>query len=85
MTMNKIKEKLIHLLGGVTKEEHNKWLEYKYAHGKFYATEFLLSEAKRLYCLPADKWSEQMYECITNTYLAYEFILSKIKKRAIKQ
>lgn len=80
MTMNKIKEKLIHLLGGVTKEEHNKWLEYKYAHGKFNAIEFLLSEAKRLYGLTADQWSEQMYERITNTYLAYEFILSKIKK-----
>ena len=80
MTMNKIKEKLIHWLGGVTKEEHNKWLEYKYAHGKFHAIEFLLSEAKRLYGLTADQWSEQMYERITNTYLAYEFILSKIKK-----
>lgn len=80
MIMNKIKEKLIHLLGGVTKEEHNKRLEYRYAHGKFYAIEFLLSEAKRLYGLPADQWSNQMYECITNTYLAYEFILSKIKK-----
>lgn len=55
MIMNKIKEKLIHWLGGVTKEEHNKWLEYKESHGKYYATEFLLSEAKRLYGLPADQ------------------------------
>lgn len=80
MIMNKIKENLIHWLGGVTKEEHNKWLEYKYAHGKFDAIEFLQSEAKRAYRLPADKCSKHLYEFISNTYLAYEFIFSKLKK-----
>lgn len=63
--MSKIRNKLIKLLGGLTVEDHKKWLEWKYINGQTFAYERLISIIKYIRELP----SEEQYD------LLYKFVL----------
>ena len=56
-----LKEELIELLGGVTKEEHKKWCEYKYNHGKTFAYKEVLDEMLRIQKLPLEEYRKHMF------------------------
>lgn len=82
--MKKIKNKLIEWLGGITVEEHENWLEYRYLIGKTIAYGDILEEMRCLYGTSAEKWCECIYTYIENTYGHYEDLL-KTKKKKIRQ
>ena len=60
--MNDIKEKLIHLLGGVTKDEHKLLAKYEYYLGTLKACDEVLAIMKKAYGMPADQWAEYVYD-----------------------
>ena len=70
MIMNDVKEKLIHLLGGVTKDEHEMVLRYKRSSGELLSCELLLDMMKKAYGMPADQWAKYVYE-ETEEYLEH--------------
>ena len=63
-TMNKIKNKLIKWLGGITVDEYHKVLEYKYIEGKYVAYERILLEMEEVYGMSADEWCKAMYALV---------------------
>lgn len=60
--MNDIKEKLIHWLGGVTKDEHEMIAKFEYCLGTLKACDEVLSIMKKAYGMPADQWAEYVYD-----------------------
>lgn len=60
--IQKIKNKVIHFLGGITDEEHKKWLEYKYVQGKLFACEVIRDEMQKCYGTSAEEWCKHMYD-----------------------
>lgn len=68
--MNKIKEILIHWLGGRTPEETADAMltsrDKGVTVGKFLARRAMLIHAEGLYGLPAEEWCKKMYEYISN-------------------
>ena len=79
--MNKIKEQLIKLLGGVTKDEHKKWIEYKYIHGKLFAIESIRCEMRCCYGMSPEKWCEHMYNCVEKLLKEYNDLYNYHAKR----
>ena len=75
MNMGKIKNKLIELLGGVTVEEHKKWLEYNYVKGKEFAYETTITEMMSDYKRPVDERYDIIYNFVTESMLnCYEHL-----------
>ena len=62
MIMNDIKEKLIHWLGGFTKDEHEMIAKYEYYLGTLKACGEVLAIMKKAYGMPADQWAEYVYD-----------------------
>lgn len=62
--MNKIKEFIIHMLGGLTIDESVKSDSNCFDMGYFKAYYNIKAYADSLYGLPADEWCEKMYEHI---------------------
>ena len=67
MNMGKIKNKLINLLGGVTIEEHKKWLEYNYVKGKEFAYETTITEMMSDYKRPVDERYDSIYNFVSKS------------------
>ena len=59
--MNDIKEKLIHLLGGFTKDEHRVLQRYEYECGLLKSCDYVMEIMKKAYGMPADQWVEYVY------------------------
>lgn len=60
--MNDIKEKLIHMLGGITKDEHEMIAKYEYYLGVLRACDEVLAIMKKAYGMPADEWAKYVYD-----------------------
>jgi len=63
--MRKIQRFLIHLLGGITRKEHNDALDKKYRKGLYDMAENILSEMKRIYGTPVKEWAAHMYTSVS--------------------
>ncbi len=67
--MKKIKEKLIHLLGGYTKEEYsqveNKSYNVGYVEGFDTVVNATLTFMQSLYGVPAEEWCKRVYRFVT--------------------
>ena len=59
--MNKIRKYLIHLLGGVTKEELSRSTGYAVWSTGFHALHKVLRFMKYRYGMPADEWCKTVY------------------------
>ena len=66
--MEKIKEKLIHLLGGVTKREKELSMSAAYKKSKRDTLADCLSVMERLYGKSADDWCKEIYEYTKEVY-----------------
>ena len=73
-----IKNALIHLLGGFSKEERNEWIRLKYYQGKTEAYLTILSEMWQCYGKQADDWCKTIYEFTLNGYYSNEEISNKL-------
>ena len=60
--MNKIKEKLIHLLGGLSEHEYNLKVKHERTVGELMAYNTVLCIMKEAYGMPADQWAKHVYE-----------------------
>lgn len=60
--MNKIRKYLIHLLGGVTREECGRKAMYHALASRACILQTLVWEMKRHYGMPADEWCKAVYE-----------------------
>ena len=79
-TMNKIKNKLIKWLGGITVDEYHKVLEYKYIEGKYVAYERILMEMEEVYGISADEWCKAMYALVKNQHGIYGYLVEKYRE-----
>ena len=79
-----IKEKLIHLLGGITKTEHEMVLRYKRSSGELLSCELLLDIMKKAYGMPADQWAKHVYE-ETEAYYENRKWWNDINKSVLKK
>lgn len=91
--VEKIKAKIIHLLGGVTNRENENDAKYNYACGEALVAGVLKMRAEQLYGSNADEWRKAMYESIksveedtskrkrsiANKMIAYECLYSEGK------
>ena len=57
-----LREKVITLLGGTTKERCGIENSVMYTNGKFRAAEAILNRMEELYGVPADEWCKEMYK-----------------------
>ena len=62
--MNKIRKYLIHLLGGVTGEEHQQEVSYHFKAAKADVTQQLKWKMEDCYGQSAEEWCKNMYEYI---------------------
>ena len=79
MDMCKIKNKLIELLGGVTVEEHKKWLEYNYIKGKEFAYETIITEMMSVYKRPLDERYDIIYKFVSKSMSDAKWFLHEMK------
>lgn len=63
--MSKIKRLLIHLLGGMEKQEYSDSLRKKYNEGMRDMADSIHSEMKRIYGVPANEWTAHMYVSVS--------------------
>ena len=78
--MNKIKNKLIKCLGGITVDEYHKVLEYKYIEGKYVTYERILMEMEEVYGMSADEWCKAMYVHVKNQHGIYRYLVEKYRE-----
>ena len=62
--INKIKTKLIHLLGGYTEDEQRENGRNSFNDGVYTTYCYMMSFANSLYGLSADDWCKKMYQYI---------------------
>ena len=62
--MFEMKEKLIHLLGGVTKDEHKMLISHEHSKCLFGAYNRMLEIMDKAYGMPADQWAKHVYDKI---------------------
>lgn len=67
-TMKKIKDYLIHLLGGVTKEENWGTLKAAWELGHWYAYSMTYEYMKELYQTPAEEWCRKVWLFVKDNY-----------------
>ena len=84
MIMNDIKEKLIHLLGGVTKDEQKLLAKYEYYLGTLRTCDEVLTIMKKAYGMPADQWAKHVYE-ETEAYYENRKWWNDINKSVLKK
>lgn len=76
--MEKIKEILIHLLGGVTKRENELSRSATYRKSQCDTLADCLDVMERLYGKSADDWCKEIYEYTYETYDKARIIYEKI-------
>ena len=81
MYMGKIKNKLINLLGGVTIEEHKKWLEYNYIKGKVFAYETTITEMTSDYKRPVDERYDIIYNFVSKSMTDCKWCLHEMRNK----
>ena len=72
-----LREKVITLLGGVTKERCGIENSVMYTNGKFRAAEAILNRMEELYGVPADEWCKDMYKFTSDMYESNDRTINK--------
>ena len=72
-----LREKVITLLGGVTKERCGIENSVMYTSGKFRAAEAILNRMEELYGVPADEWCKDMYKFTSDMYESNDRTINK--------
>lgn len=75
--ITRLREKVITLLGGVTKERCGIENSVMYTHGKFRAAEAILNRMEELYGVSADEWCKEMYKFTSDMYESNERTINK--------
>lgn len=83
MTMNKLKNKIIKMLGGVTADEHRKLIRRQCLLEKMYSYESILDEMKFIYGCPAELWCKKIYVIVENGYNFYNSLYKEEKNERI--
>ena len=81
--MKKIKKKLIEWLGGVTVEDHESWLKYRYLIGKSVAYGDILEEMRSI-GMSADKLYVYIYAYIESMFRHYQDLCKDQKNKVLK-
>lgn len=81
--ITRLREKVITLLGGVTKERCGIENSVMYTNGKFRAAEAILNRMEELYGVPADEWCKEMYKFTSDMYESNDRTLNKYIKDGI--
>ena len=72
-----LREKVITLLGGTTKERCGIENSVMYTNGKFRAAEAILNRMEELYGVPADEWCKEMYKFTSDMCESNERTINK--------
>ena len=80
MTMNKLKNKIIKMLGGATAKECGEWFYFQYISGKLVAYKTMLNSMKSMNGLPAEQWCKEIYKIAEEEYECYNLLCEKEKK-----
>lgn len=75
--ITRLREKVLTLLGGVTKERCGIENSVMYTHGKFRAAEAILNRMEELYGVSADEWCKEMYKFTSDMYESNERTINK--------
>ena len=75
--ITRLREKVITLLGGVTKERCEIESSVMYTEGKRRAALKILNQMEELYGVPADEWCKEMYKFTSDMYESNERTLNK--------
>lgn len=75
--ITRLREKVITLLGGATKERCGIENSVMYTHGKFRAAEAILNRMEELYGVSADEWCKEMYKFTSDMYESNERTINK--------
>ena len=80
MIMNKLKNKIIKMLGGITTIEHEEWIYFKYLCGRKDTYESMLNWMKSMNGLPAEQRLREIYKTVEEEYEVYNLLYEKEKK-----
>ena len=83
MTMNKLKNKIIKMLGGFTPEEHEKLVRLQCLFEKMCSYESILDEMRFMYGCPAELWCKKIYVIVENAYNFYNSLYKEEKNERI--
>lgn len=83
MTLNKLKNKIIKMLGGVTSEEHEKSVRLQCLFEKMCSYESILDEMRFMYGCPAEQWCKKIYVIVENAYNFYNSLYKEEKDERI--
>ena len=75
--ITRLREKVITLLGGTTKERCGIENSVMYTNGKFRAAEAILNRMEELYGVPADEWCKEMYKFTSDMCESNERTINK--------
>ena len=75
--ITRLREKVITLLGGVTKERCGIENSVMYTEGKRRAALKILNRMEELYGVPADEWCKEMYKFTSDMYESNDRIIQK--------
>ena len=71
MNLNKLKNKIIKMLGGFTPEENEKLVRLQCLFEKMCSYESILDEMRFMYGCPAELWCKKIYVIVENGYNFY--------------
>ena len=77
MTMNKLKNKIIKMLGGFTAKEYEEWICFKYLCGRKDAYESMLNRMKSMNGLPAEQRFREIYKTVEEVYKKHIHYMKK--------
>lgn len=80
MTMNKLKNKIIKMLGGFTAKEYEEWIYFEYLCGRKDTYESMLNWMKSMNGLPAEQRFREIYKTVEEEYEVYNLLYEKEKK-----
>ena len=75
--ITRLREKVITLLGGVTKERCGIENSVMFTNGKWRAAKAILNRMEELYGVPADEWCKEMYKYTSDMYESNDRIIQK--------
>lgn len=75
--ITRLREKVITLLGGATKERCERENSIMYTEGKRRAAEAILNRMEELYGVSADEWCKEMYKFTSDMYESNERTIQK--------
>lgn len=75
--ITRFREKVITLLGGVTKERCGIENSVMFTHGKCRAAAKILNRMEELYGVPADEWCKEMYKFTLDMYESNDRTINK--------